>query len=363
MARRPESVAESTRSAKAEPSAEAEAARSAGLRHVSDTEPGIRRKARSKTFTYVNPDGSLVRDAPTLARIKSLVIPPAYTDVWICTKPNGHLQASGRDARGRKQYRYHPRWRQVRDQGKYARLLDFGRKLPLLRRRLARDLKRRELDREKVAAIVVSLLATTLVRVGNDEYARTNKSYGLTTLRNRHVKFLSQGRAQLHFRGKSGQEHEILLGEPRLVRLLRRCHELPGQQLFQYLDETGERHSVDSDLVNAYLREAMGDEFSAKDFRTWAGTTRALALLASLEPIDASRQSEIKPSLAGVVKQIASELGNTPAVCRSAYIHPCVFELWGRGELWQSPLTGCTHERKLELAALKVLARELETRR
>lgn len=340
-------------------SAEAEAARSAGLRYVSDREPGIRRRQRGKHFSYVQPDGTPVRDAATIARIKSLVIPPAYRDVWICSRPNGHLQASGRDARGRKQYRYHPRWRQVRDQNKYTRLLAFGRQLPALRRRLARDLKRRELDREKVAAIVVSLLAETLVRVGNDEYARTNGSYGLTTLRNRHVEFLSQGRARLHFRGKSGQEHEVVLGEPRLVRLLRRCHQLPGQQLFQYLDENGERHAVDSDLVNAYLREAMGEEFSAKDFRTWAGAIRALELLAALEPLETTRESEIKSRLAAVVKQIAGELGNTPAVCRSAYIHPSVFDLWQRGKLWQSPLSGCTQARKLELAALKVLAKEL----
>jgi len=357
MARRPDSAAE------AAASDEVKSARSAGLRHVSDREPGIRRQLRGADFTYLNPDAKRVTDAATLARIKSLVIPPAYTDVWICARPNGHLQASGRDARGRKQYRYHPRWHKVRDQSKYARLLEFGHKLPALRRRLACDLKRRDFDREKVAAIVVSLLAETLIRVGNNEYARTNKSFGLTTLRNRHVEFLSQGRARLHFRGKSGQEHEVLLGEPRLVRLLRRCQQLPGQQLFQYIDENGERHSVDSDLVNGYLREAMGEEFSAKDFRTWAGTTRALVVLANLEPITPERASEAKTLLAGIVKQIASELGNTPAVCRSAYIHPCVFDLWQRGELWKSSLSGCTDPRKTELGALKVLARELRSGR
>ena len=341
------------------PSAEIKAARLAGLRHVSDKEPGIRRYVRAKSFAYLGPDGKAVRDKSTLVRIKSLVIPPAYSDVWICARANGHLQATGRDARGRKQYRYHPRWREVRDQSKYTRVLEFGRKLPSLRQRLELDLKRRQFDRDKVAAIVVSLLSETLIRVGNDEYARTNKSFGLTTLRNRHVEFMSEGQARLHFRGKSGQEHEIILGEPRLVRLLRRCHQLPGQQLFQYLDDQGTRHAVDSDLVNEYLRAAMGEEFSAKDFRTWAGTTRALTLLANLEPIESASASEVKGLLAGVVKQIASELGNTPAVCRSAYIHPCVFAVWQRGELWNSALSRCADARTTERAALNVLAREL----
>ncbi len=284
-----------------------------------------------------------------------LAIPPAYEDVWICPLANGHLQATGRDARGRKQYRYHAKWRQHSDHRKYHRVLDFGQRLPKLRAALKRDLALPALSREKVLAVVVSLLAATLIRVGNKEYARSNRSFGLTTLRNRHVQFVGRGRARLKFRGKSGQEHEVALGEPRLVRLLRRCHELPGQQLFQYVDDSGQRHGIDSEMVNAYLRECMGEDFSAKDFRTWAGTTRALALMAStpIPETETARKLVVKEA----IKQVAAELGNTPAVCKSSYIHPCVFESWARGALAAESIRG--DERRRELSALRILAREI----
>ena len=330
-------------------------AKAAGLRYVSDKEPGIRRLSRGDKFSYRTADGAVLRDEKTLTRIRQLAIPPAYKDIWICANANGHLQATGRDARGRKQYRYHAKWRQHSDHRKYHRLLEFGQRLPKLRAALKRDLALRQLSREKVLAIVVSLLATTLIRVGNEEYARSNRSFGLTTLRNRHAQFLSGGRARLKFRGKSGQEHEVALGEPRLVRLLRRCHELPGQQLFQYLDDAGDRHAIDSEMVNAYLRESMGEDFSAKDFRTWAGTTRALILMCSL-PVgdtDSARKAAIKLA----IQQVASELGNTPAVCRSSYIHPGVFEAWARGALAKESI--CGDERRRERAALRILAREI----
>src|SRR2546423_1625725 len=257
-------------------------AKAAGLRYVSDASPGIRRKRAGKNFSYIGLDGKPIHDQDELHRIRSLGIPPAWTDVWICPQPNGHIQATGRDAKGRKQYRYHPRWRAVRDETKYSRLIAFGEALPTIRARVEHDLGLPGLPREKVLATVVRLLETTLIRVGNEEYARQNRSYGLTTLRNRHVDVRGT-ELRFHFRGKSGKEHEVALHDRRLARVMRRLQELPGQELFQYVDEDGTRASIDSDDVNAYLREIAGEDFSAKDFRTWAGTVLCAVALRELD--------------------------------------------------------------------------------
>jgi DNA topoisomerase-1 len=300
-------------------------AHEAGLRYVSDERPGITRRRAGKGFRYLRPDGTPVRDEPTLRRIKGLVIPPAWTDVWITTDPRGHLQATGRDAKGRKQYRYHPRWRAVRDATKYERMLAFGAALPTIRARVEKDLARPGLPREKVLATVVRLLEATLIRVGNEEYARENRSYGLTTLRNRHVA-INGTELRFEFRGKSGKDHRISVRDRRLAGLLRRLQELPGQELFQYLDEDGARHAIDSDDVNGYLREAAGQDFSAKDFRTWAGTVLCAVALREVEAC--SGETEARRNVAQVVKQVAQQLGNTPAVCRACYIHPAVIEAY-----------------------------------
>src|SRR4249919_2747958 len=265
----------------ANPEPNAQSAEEGGLVYVSDTDPGLRRKRAGRGFSYVDASGRAVRDARTLERIRKLAIPPAYRDVWICTRANGHLQATGRDARGRKQYRYHARWSAVRDAEKFDRIVAFGAALPRLRKRVRHDLAPTGLPRDKVLAVVVAILANTLLRVGNDEYARGNQSYGLTTLRNRHIEFLRGGRARLRFRGKGGQAHDVVLDDARLARLARGCQQLPGQQLFQYTDDDGTVQPIDSGLVNDYLREAMGEAFTAKDFRTWGGTLAALRLLAA----------------------------------------------------------------------------------
>jgi DNA topoisomerase-1 len=265
------------------PESALQAAAAGGLVYVSDTEPGLRRRRSGKGFVYVDAGGRRVRAPSVLERIRALAIPPAYRDVWICTRANGHLQATGRDARGRKQYRYHPDWRLVRDGDKFDRVVAFGAALPRLRRRLRTDLARSGLGREKVSAIVVAVLADTLLRIGNDEYARGNRSYGLTTLRNRHVEFVRGSRAKFHFRGKGGLDHDVVLDDARLARLMRRCQQLPGQMLFQYRDEDDAIQPVDSGLVNDYLRGAMGGDFTAKDFRTWGGTLLAVRLLAGHE--------------------------------------------------------------------------------
>ena len=302
-----------------------ESAVEAGLRYVTDQKPGIRRLSSGKGLRFVRPDGSAVRDEPTLRRIASLVIPPAWTDVWISTNPRGHLQATGRDAKGRKQYRYHPRWRGVRDETKYERMLAFGATLPTIRARLHEDLARPGLRREKVLATVVRMLEATLIRVGNEEYARENHSYGLTTLRDRHVD-VHGSELRFEFRGKSGKQHKVSVRDRRLANVIRRLQELPGQEVFQYVDEDGARHTVDSDAVNAYLREVSGLELSAKDFRTWAGTVLCAVALRRLEAC--SSETEAKRNVAQVVKEVAQELGNTPAVCRSCYIHPTVIEAY-----------------------------------
>jgi DNA topoisomerase-1 len=298
-------------------------ARTAGLRYVSDTMPGIRRRRAGNGFVYVTAGGRLVRNRRELARIRAIVIPPAWTDVWICPRADGHLQAVGRDARGRKQYRYHSRWRSVRDRTKYDHMLAFARALPRIRRRLRRDLRRPGLPREKLLATVVRLLEATQIRVGNEEYARTNRSYGLTTLRDRHVR-VSATRLRFRFRGKSGKLSEVEITDPRLARVVRRCQEIPGQELFQYVDDAGEIRSVGSGDVNEYLRDISGEDCTAKDFRTWAGTALASAALRNLAR--ARTKTEIRKNVTRAVAEVAEQLGNTPAVCRKAYIHPRVLE-------------------------------------
>jgi DNA topoisomerase IB len=332
------------------------AATDAGLRYVSDSAPGLRRRKAGKGFVYVDAQGKRVSDEPTLQRIRALAIPPAYTDVWICSDARGHIQATGRDARGRKQYRYHARWRARRDDGKFSRVLEFGRSLPTLRRRLGKDLRAPGLPRDKVLAIVVSLLAETLIRVGNHEYARSNNSFGLTTLRNRHVKF-PRDRAIFQFRGKSGQEHTVELEDARLARLLRRCQQLPGQALFQYLDENGVPQPVASGDVNDYLRSATGRDITAKDFRTWGGTLGAIAAFVHTPLPDTGGERAIAAAQAQAVKQVAAALGNTPAVCRSSYIHPAVFAGWRDGSLARKvPAGDLVYPRKRERLALRFLA-------
>jgi DNA topoisomerase I len=293
-----------------------------GLRYVNAHEPGLSRRRHGRGFAYRDSDGRPLRDRRTLRRIRSLAIPPAWREVWICADERGHIQATGRDARGRKQYRYHPLWRAFRDEAKFERTIDFAEGLPRLRRRITRDLASDQLSRRMVVAAVIRLLELTLLRVGNEEYARENRSFGLTTLRNRHARVRGR-RFELCFRGKGGRRHEVDLEDRRLARIVRQCQDLPGQRLFQYLDESGEPQAIASDDVNEYLREAMGQEFSAKDFRTWAGTV--LALQALLSQADQAGDSA-KSRLLRAVEDVAGKLGNTPAVCRRCYIHPAIIE-------------------------------------
>jgi DNA topoisomerase IB len=306
------------------------------LRYVTDAAPGIRRLRRrgpkgKPIFFYRTSHGRPLRDEATLARIRSLAIPPAYEDVWICPHPNGHLQATGRDARGRKQYRYHARWRAGKDGTKHARMHEFGRALPRLRRTVRADLKKRGLPREKVLALVVRLMDDTRARVGNAEYARTNGSFGLSTLQDRHVRFPGNGVLALRFPGKGGTLHEMRVQNPRLARLVRQCQHLPGQRLFQYIDESGRRRAVDSGQVNEYLREHLGGEFTAKDFRTWHATRRAYELLCAIERPDPCTDAACRRLLQQVCADVAHELRNTPAVCRKSYIDPVVLEAWQAG--------------------------------
>ncbi|KDD70708.1 DNA topoisomerase [Pseudomonas mandelii PD30] len=303
------------------------------LHYVDDTQPGITRKKLRDTFCYFDPAGQRITDQDEIKRINALAVPPAYTDVWICADPRGHLQATGRDARGRKQYRYHPRWREVRDADKYSRLRDFGLALPKLRKQLEALLAAPGFSRDKVMATVITLLDATLIRVGNTQYARDNRSYGLTTLRNRHVE-VNGNAIQFQFRGKSGVEHQITVKDRRLARIIKRCLEIPGQNLFQYLDENGERHTVSSSDVNAYLQTLTGADFTAKDYRTWAGSALALAVLRELqwEP-----ESDAKRHVVEMVKNVAKQLGNTPAVCRKCYIHPAVLDGFLLGALAELP--------------------------
>lgn len=303
------------------------------LHYVDDSQPGWQRRKLRGKFAYFDLDGERIRDKATVERLNKLAIPPAYTDVWICPDPAGHLQATGRDARKRKQYRYHPLWRELRDADKYMRMIAFGKGLPKVRKQLEAHLATPGLSRETVMALVVSLLDQTLIRIGNTQYARDNRSYGLTTLRNRHAEV--QGAAvKFHFRGKSGVDHAVELNDKRLARIIRRCQELPGQQLFQYLDENGDRHSVSSHDVNEYLKTLHGEDFTAKDYRTWAGSALALSMLRELpwQP-----DAEAKRHIVDQVKAVAKALGNTPAVCKRCYIHPAVLERFAMGELEKLP--------------------------
>jgi DNA topoisomerase I len=313
------------------------AAQTAGLRYVSDARPGIRRKRAGKGFSYVSADGKPIRDAAMLARIRALAIPPAYTDVWICPLPNGHIQATGRDARGRKQYRYHPRWREVRDETKFGRMLAFSEVLPRIRARIEQDLRRPGLPREKVLATVVRLLECTGIRVGNDEYARTNDSFGLTTLRDDHVE-VSGSTMEFEFRGKSGKTHSVTLSDRRLAKIVSHCQSLPGEELFQYVDPEGNQQTIGSGDVNDYLKEITGQEFTAKDFRTWNGTILAVAALKKLGP--AATQRDAKSAIVKAVDQVAEQLNNTRAVCRKYYIHPTVFETYAAGTMLEALANG-----------------------
>src|SRR5215204_4723580 len=307
-------------------------AKAAGLVYTCDDKPGIRRIGPGKRARYVDARNKPVRDPDELRRIRALVIPPAWTNVWICSDPRGHLQATGRDARGRKQYRYHPKWREVRDSTKYERMIAFGRALPQIRRRTDADLRRDGLPREKVLAAVVRLLEKTFIRVGNDEYARDNKSFGLTTMRDGHVK-VSGSTVRFMFRGKSGVEHALTFDDRRLARIVRQCRDLPGQELFQYLDAGGRRHDLSSTDVNAYLKQVTGQDFTAKDFRTWSATVLACTSLRTLDRAASNAQARKNVVLA--VEAVAGVLGNTRAVCKKSYIHPAVLAGYESGLLIQ----------------------------
>jgi len=307
-----------------------QSSRVARLRYVSDDKPGIGRKRRGKSFRYFDVDGKPIKDKAVLGRIKSLAIPPAWTDVWICPLANGHLQATGRDARGRKQSRYHPRWREVRDETKYERMRLFGEALPRIRQRVEQDIRLPGLPREKVLATIVRLLETTFERVGNEEYARENHSYGLTTLRDKHVE-VAGATVHLHFKGKSGKMHSIDVHDRQLARIVKKCQDLPGYELFQYVDEDGKPRSVDSADVNEYLQTITDEPFTAKDFRTWAGTVLACAMLREFEACDT--QSQAKKNVVQAIASVSERLGNTPAVCRKCYVHPAVIETYMSGAM------------------------------
>jgi DNA topoisomerase-1 len=333
--------------------------RGAGLVYVCDDQPGIGRVRHGKGFSYHDADGQRISDKDELQRIHALAVPPAYVDVWICARRNGHLQATGYDARRRKQYRYHPDWRVLRDSGKFDRVLDFGAALPKLRRRVRQDLARKGLPRLKVLALTVRLLDETLIRIGNEAYTRDNKSFGLTTLRSRHVR-AERGRLRFVFRGKSGQDRDVELDDRRLARIVRRMQQLPGQRLFQYLDDDGERQPLDSGQVNEYLHEVCGESFSAKDFRTWGGTVHAAGVLAGTPLPAGDDERAVRSTLAAAVEQVAATLGNTPAVCRASYIHPLILRGWQDGSLHRAiPPDVASHPRQLEQRTLRYLRRQL----
>jgi len=339
----------------------AESARAARLRYVSHGgTPGIRRRKSGSGFMYLAPDGKIIRDADELRRFKSLAIPPAWRDVWICPLAHGHLQATGRDARGRKQHRYHPRWREVRDETKYDRMLEFGKRLQAIRRQAAQDLALAGLPREKILAAVVRLLETSMIRVGNAEYARHNKSFGLATLRSRHVN-VSGSNIRFEFRGKSGIQHALDLNDRRLARIIKQCQELPGYELFQYIGDDGARCAIDSADVNDYLRRIAGEEFSSKDFRTWAGTVLAARELGHFH--GANSEDRRKKNILQAIEAVAEKLGNTKAVCRKCYIHPAVIEAYTDGSLARvlkrraKKAAGSGHELATEEAAVLALLR------
>jgi len=335
----------------------ADSAEEAGLRYVGDDRPGYSRKANGNDFGYFDTEGKRIRDEQRLLRIKRLAVPPAWTNVWICPLPNGHLQASGRDARRRKQYRYHERWRELRDENKFERLADFAKALPKIRRRVAEDLKLSGLPRQKVLATIVQLLERTLIRVGNEEYARENKSFGLTTIKNRHVTVRG---AQLcfHFRGKSGRQHEVDVTDRRIAKIVSKCQDLPGQELFQYISDDGNVRDITSQDVNGYLREISGANFTAKDFRTWGGTVLAAIALNTNEKSESLKEAKV--NIKNAICAVAELLGNTPAICRKCYVHPHVVEAYSAG----ISIAGLTQMRKksqrirfrsAEVAVLKFL--------
>lgn len=342
------------------PSNGPETAKAARLRYVSDERPGITRRRAGRGFSYRDPDGETIRDGKVRARIEQLAIPPAWTDVWICPNPAGHIQATGRDDRGRKQYIYHERWREVRDAHKYDHLVDFAAVLPVIRERTDHDLRMRGLPREKVLAGVVRLLEATLIRVGNQEYARVNQSFGLTTLRAKHVD-LEGNTISFQFSGKGGIEQDIDVTDQRLARLVKQCLEIPGYEVFRYLDDDGERHLVESDDVNAYLQEISGEELTAKDYRTWGGTLAGARELAGHPRPEDERAGA--QTVNDVIKSVAEMLGNTPTICRKCYVHPAIIEAYHDGNL-QRAFNGSGHQSASnssyelapdELATLKII--------
>ncbi len=344
-----------------------EAAKMAGLRYATDSKPGIGRKRSGKGFRYISLDGTTIRDKSVVTRIRSLVIPPAWKDVWICPYANGHLQATGRDARGRKQSRYHPRWREVRDENKYERMMIFAKALPTIRCRVEEDLATQGLPRRKVLATIVRLLEVTFIRVGNAEYAKENQSYGLTTMRGRHVR-VKGSTVTFDFKGKSGVHHTIDLNDRRLATIVKRCQDLPGYELFQYLDNEGKTHSVDSTDVNEYLQEISRQPFTAKDFRTWAGTVLACMMLREFKAFENDRQA--KKNVTHAIEKVASRLGNTPSVCRKCYVHPAVLDCYLSGSMLDTVKQRLRDEendhaailRKEELAVMRLLETRLAER-
>jgi DNA topoisomerase-1 len=327
-----------------------DAAETAGLIYVSDEEPGIRRKKAGKGFTYAGPGGARIEDKATLKRIRSLAIPPAYTDVWICANPRGHIQATGRDAKGRKQYRYHPEFREVRESTKYGHMLEFAEALPAIRARIQEHMSLRGLPREKVLATIVHLLETTLIRVGNSDYAKQNKSYGLTTLRDPHVR-VDGSELRFQFKGKSGKTWQLQVKDRRVAKIVKACQDLPGQHLFQYLNDEGEQQYVTSADVNAYLKEITGRDITAKDFRTWAGTVLAAMSLAEFESVDS--EAKAKKNVRAAIERVASQLGNTPTICRKCYVHPEVLNAYLEGGLLLEVKEEIEQELREELAHMK----------
>ena len=334
------------------------AARAAGLRYVVEGEPGLSRLRHGGTFTYRDSKRRAVRDARTLERIRSLVIPPAWTDVWICATADGHLQATGRDARGRKQHRYHPDWTSARTDSKYDRMIEFALSLPIIRKRVQADMRKPPLSREHVLATVVTLLERTLIRIGNKEYARANKSFGLTTLRDEHVQIKGSA-VTFHFRAKSGIMQTIAIDDAPLARIVRKCRQLPGKALFQYLDTNGKPQYIDSGAVNAYLRAITGQAFTAKNFRTWAASVMAAGAVCELPPV--TSESSFKKNIVGAIDSVASKLGNTRSVCRKCYIHPGVFDGYRRGITIEkiSPGPRRLHFSAEEAAVLALLKRRV----
>jgi DNA topoisomerase I len=357
-------MSDSDRKAENSAVASSASAQEAGLHYTSDSRPGLTRQRAPEGFQYFDARGKRVRDAKILARIRRMAVPPAWEEVWISADPRGHLQVTGRDARGRKQYRYHQNWRKVRDEAKYDRMIAFGRVLPKIRRRVSRDLLLRGLPRAKVLATIVRLLEMTLIRIGNDEYARDNRSYGLTTLRNRHAD-IRAATITFKFRGKSGKLHTLSVNNRRLARIVRRCRELPGYELFEYIDESGEFVDVTSTDVNEYLREIAGSDFTAKDFRTWAGTVLAARALQEFEKF--ASEGEAKRNMLRAIESVACMLGNTPAICRRCYVHPVILKTYLdgcllkrlRGQAEQKLATRISNFRPEEAAVLMLLQQSL----